>query len=102
MKERLTEVRRDPTRSDPTVNNIESGSSGNSAEPTRLGYSNFWRLLVVFLAGLALAVLCIAGASAAGKPLLVVFGIVLLLLCIPILVGVIRTFRDARSGKRRR
>src|SRR6266571_6775395 len=99
VKERLTEVRRDSTRLEFTVNNIESGSSDKSDEPTRLGYSNFWRLLVVFLAGFALAVLSIASAGAAGKPLLVVFGIVLLLLCIPILVGVIRTLRDARSGK---
>jgi hypothetical protein len=99
VKERLTEVRRDSTCSDPTVNNIESGSSDKSDEPTRLGYSNFWRLLVVFLAGFALAVFSIASAGAAGRPLLVVFGIVLLLLCIPILVGVIRTLRDARSGK---
>ncbi len=99
MKERLTEVRRDSTCSGPTVNHIESGSSDKSDGPTRLGYSNFWRLLVVFLAGFALAVLFIAGAVAAGKPLLIVFGIALLLLCIPILVGVIRTLRDARSGK---
>ncbi len=101
MTERLTEVHRDPTCSDAAVNNIEPGSSDKSDEPTRLRYSNFWRLLVVFLAGFALAVFSIASASAAGKPLLTGFGIVLLVLSIPILIGVVRTFRDARSGKRR-
>jgi F0F1-type ATP synthase assembly protein I len=60
-------------------------------------YGGVYRIAGVLVVGFALGVGWVIGGAAHRKPVFVVFGIVLLGLCVPMLIGAIRVWRASRA-----